>query len=97
MRRRREIEGADIVAARKQLSGGDYVCAFGCGYKGVYHEVAKHELTCPMCPQVSSDASQLSFSHCSSFIRPSQTGFHHCVYVRWYVYMFVREDSYCMV
>ena len=42
-------EGADIVAARQLLSGGGLclrlrfrdVYALGCGYKGLYHEVAK--------------------------------------------------------
>jgi hypothetical protein len=34
----------------KQLSGNDYQCSYGCGFYGLYHVVAKHELTCPQCP-----------------------------------------------
>jgi hypothetical protein len=34
----------------RQLSGNDYQCSYGCGFAGLYHVVAKHELTCPSAP-----------------------------------------------
>lgn len=44
----KETLGADDRP--KQLSGNDYQCSYGCGFAGLYHVVAKHELTCPSAP-----------------------------------------------